>query len=168
MRLRKLQQKDAPLMLEWMHDDGVVHYMRTDFSKKTIEDCRAFIALSQINNACVHRAIVNDNDEYMGTVSLKNIDNQNKAAEFAITVRKVAMGKGYSKYGMNEIIRVGFEQIGLKIIYWNVAKDNIRAIRFYEKNGYKQVDFNSLPNVNIQIPDKYIWFASKMSQDAKS
>lgn len=161
MRLRKLQQKDAPLMLEWMHDDSVVHYMGTDFSKKTIEDCRAFIASSQINNACVHRAIVNDNDEYMGTVSLKNIDNQNKGAEFAITVRKVAMGKGYSKYGMSEIIRFGFEQIGLKTIYWNVAKDNIRAIRFYEKNGYKQVDLNSLPNVNIQIPDKYIWFASK-------
>lgn len=37
----------------------------------------------------------------MGTVSLKKI--QNGVAEFGIVVRKQAMGKGYSKYGMDEI-----------------------------------------------------------------
>lgn len=38
MKLRPLEEKDATLMLEWMHDDSVVHNMGTDFSKKTIED----------------------------------------------------------------------------------------------------------------------------------
>lgn len=151
--------KDAPLMLEWMHNDSVVHDMGTDFSKKTLGDCHAFITLSQNDSPCVHRAIVDDTDEYMGTVSLKNVDTVNKNAEFAITIRKCAMGKGYSAYGMNEIIRMGFQEYDLKTIYWYVSKNNTRAIRFYEKNGYKQVDFSKINTGGIQRMEKYQWFA---------
>ena len=43
MKLRKLQAKDALLMLEWMHDDTVVHYLREDFAAKTKDDCIRFI-----------------------------------------------------------------------------------------------------------------------------
>ena len=159
MKLRKLKQEDAPLMLEWMHDGSVVHDMGTDFSKKTLDDCHIFISSSETDFPCIHRAIVDENGEYMGTVSLKNIDQENKNAEFAITVRKCAMGKGYSAYGMSEMLRLGFEQYRLDLIYWYVSKNNARAIRFYEKNGYKQVDFSAIPNRGVLLPDKYQWFA---------
>lgn len=43
MQLRKLESKDAPLMLEWMHDSDVVAKMQTDFQSKTLEDCLTFI-----------------------------------------------------------------------------------------------------------------------------
>ena len=39
MYLREFKQKDAPLMLEWMHDPSVVENLQTDFGSKTIEDC---------------------------------------------------------------------------------------------------------------------------------
>ena len=76
MRLRKLKLKDAPLMLEWMHDADVVRDLRNDFASKTIGDCRDFIKNSSNDKMNVHYAIVSNEDEYMGTVSLKNIDNQ--------------------------------------------------------------------------------------------
>lgn len=144
MELRKLKQKDAPLMLEWMHDDSVVRNMGTDFLKKNLDECHTFISSSQTDFPCIHRAIIDDTDEYMGTVSLKNVDQEKKSAEFAIAVRKCAMGKGYSAYGMKEIIRLGFEQYDLETIYWYVSKQNTRAIRFYEKNGYKEVDCSTI------------------------
>ena len=43
----------------------------------------------------IHMAITDDNDEYMGTVSLKNINYIDSFAEFAITVRRTAMGKKF-------------------------------------------------------------------------
>lgn len=92
MRLRKLELKDAPLMLEWMHDETVVKDMQADFSSKTLEDCNHFFLSSKDIRKNLHLAIVDENDEYMGTVSLKNIEEDK--AEFAITVRKYAMGKG--------------------------------------------------------------------------
>ena len=43
MTLRKLEQKDAEFMLEWMHDSSVVGNLKNNFETKTIEDCRSFI-----------------------------------------------------------------------------------------------------------------------------
>ena len=53
----------------------------------------------------LHLAVANDNDAYMGTVSLKHIHDG--TAEFAITVRACAMGKGYSQFGMVSILEIG-------------------------------------------------------------
>ncbi len=137
MRLRKLKPEDASLMLEWMHDQEVVAYMKTNFKEKTISDCEKFIISSQNDKNNLHMAVVDKNDVYMGTVSLKNIIDG--TAEFAITVRACAFGKGYSRYAMAEIIRIGFEEKGLSQIYWYVSSENKRAIRFYEKNGCQRV-----------------------------
>lgn len=142
MRLRKLELKDAPLMLEWMHDETVVKDMQADFSSKTLEDCNHFILSSKDTHKNLHLAIVDENDEYMGTVSLKNIEEDK--AEFAIAVRKYAMRKGYSRFGMREIIRIGLEDMSLSSIYWYVDKNNQRAIKFYDKNGYQRIS----PEIN--------------------
>ncbi len=138
MQLRKLQQKDAPLMLEWMHDKTVVEFMGANFAEKTIDDCLRFIDSSQEDEENLNLAIVDDADEYMGTVSLKHINKSEGVAEFAITIRKCAMGKGYSAYGMKEILNMGLNQIGLNRIYWCVSQRNKRAVGFYDKNGYRR------------------------------
>ncbi len=158
MQLRRLEIKDATRMLEWMHNPSVVEKLQANFAEKTIEDCVNFINNSMDANN-VHLAIVNDNDEYMGTVSLKHLTTD--SAEFAITVHQDAMGKGYSIWAMNEIIKKGFEEYNLKKIYWCVAQDNKRAIRFYDKNGFPRVDVH---NINVvagytkeQI-ESYIWY----------
>ncbi len=137
MHLRKLEPKDADLMLEWMHDASVTSHLKTDFSTKTIQDCIDFIASSYNNSNSIHYAIASDSDEYMGTVSLKNIENG--SAEFAITVRSEAMGRGYSWFGMEEILKKAFEEHGLETVYWCVDKDNIRAVRFYDKHCFHEV-----------------------------
>lgn len=140
MRLRELQQKDAELMYEWMHDDNVVKDMQTDFKSKTMDDCRKFIEYAAISTSDVHFAIVDDEDLYLGTVSLKHI--YENTAEFAISIRSSAMGKGVSGYGMREIIHYGLEDMGLRYIYWCVNPENIRAVRFYDKNNYKRLNVN--------------------------
>lgn len=150
MNLRELKPKDASRMLEWMHDASVVCYMGTDFASKTLEDCEHFILSAQSDHTHLHRAIVDEEDLYMGTVSLKNIDSVKGHAEFAITVRKDAMGGGYASFGMREILRYGLEKLGLRQIYWCVSRENERAIRFYAKNGYQKME--KLPvekNINL-------------------
>lgn len=137
MKLRTLIRKDAPFMFEWMQDDSVVHDLKTEFASRTLADCEQFIQDSQNSKQNLHLAIVNQDDEYMGTVSLKHINPKYGTAEFAITIRSCAMGKGYSKYGMQKILALGFEQLHLKEIYWCVSRHNQRAIRFYNKNNYQ-------------------------------
>lgn len=142
MKLRKLEKKDAQFMLEWMHDPFVVKYMLSDFKNKTISECYDFIKDAKYCEKNLHMAIANDYDEYMGTVSLKNITSE--AAEFAITIRKIAMGTGLSQYAMEQILKIGFKNLKLKSIFWFVLPENKRAIRFYDKNGYHKVNFDSI------------------------
>ncbi len=138
MILRELNVKDAPLMLEWMHDKDVVKNMSSNFESKTLDDAIDFINNSKKDKNNLHLAIVNDEDEYMGTVSLKKIDYERMTAEFAITVRKCAMHKGYSWYGMKSIIEKAFDELNLESVYWCVSKDNKRAVRFYDKHHFHE------------------------------
>lgn len=43
MKLRKLCDKDAESMLEWMHDPAVSQFFRAPFAQMTMEDARSFI-----------------------------------------------------------------------------------------------------------------------------
>lgn len=135
MYLRELKLEDAPRMLEWMHDIDVVKNMRGNFMSKTIEDCKSFIE-SSVSEKDIHLAIASDTDEYMGTVSLKHIENE--SAEFAITVHRDAMGRGYSWYGISKIMEKAFNDYGLESVYWCVSKSNVRAVRFYDKHNFHE------------------------------
>ena len=160
MKLRKLMRKDAPLMLEWMRDESVVKgNLQDSFLQKTLADCEEFISEAQEQDEYMHLAIVDGSDEYMGTVSLKHIHD--RSAEFAIAVRRSAMGKGFSRYGMREILRIGLEELGLKSIYWYVKPENTRALRFYDKNGYRRTTVSDvIRHGGGSLPDKekYIWY----------
>ena len=135
MQLRPLKIDDAPLMLSWMHDESVIKYFRNDFISKTLQDAESFIIESH-QNKDVHLAIASDTDEYMGTVSLKHIENG--SAECAITVRAESMGKGYSWFGMESIIEKAFNELNLECVYWCVSRDNPRAVRFYDKHNFHE------------------------------
>ena len=157
--------EDAPLMLEWMHDENVVNNLLTDFPQKTLLDCEDFIVSSLKESQDLHLAIVDDNNEYMGTVSLKHINKEKHSAEFAIAIRSCAMGKGVSQFGMQEILKIGVQKLALQRIYWCVSKENKRAIRFYAKNGYQYVDSAELEHLvegyNHEQIMSYIWYLYK-------
>lgn len=133
--LRKLQQKDIHRMLEWMHDPLVNCHFRANFSKMTEDDAKAFIENS-FNDENVNFAFTDDNDNYLGTISLKNISKNDKNAEFAIVTRREAQGTGAAFKATIEILRYAFNDLALHRVYLNVLEDNKRANRFYEKCGF--------------------------------
>ncbi len=138
-------------MLQWMHDEKVVAHLSANFAAKTLADCESFIAYAQDAQDDLHLAVVDETDEYMGTVSLKHLDRSHKTAEFAITFRTQAQGKGYASFGMREILRFGLETMSLEAIYWCVSPANGRAVRFYDKNGYRRT--SQVPQHILQAYD---------------
>lgn len=164
MKLRQLELKDAPLMLAWMHDPGVTEDLRTDFASKTLEDAEAFIRESRDDKQNLHLAIASDTDEYMGTVSLKHIENG--TAEFAIAVRSEAMGHGYSWFGTKETINKAFDELGLESIYWCVSRENERAIRFYDKHNFHEVvDVPAYASDRYRDIDNLKWYSVLQGDD---
>ena len=155
--LRLLSNKDAKFMLEWMHDVDVVQYLKTDFLNKTIYDCLSFIKESQNNKDNLHLAVVNEKDEYLGTISLKHINDEK--AELGIVIRKCAMGKGYSSEALFKIFNIGKEKYNISHFYWCVDPKNERALRFYEKNGFKRyIPFQKIAGYTVEEIKNYYWY----------
>ena len=149
MKLRALKLEDANRMLEWMHNDDIVSNLGKNFKSYTVQDCEYFIIHSQTDNSNLNLAITDDKDNYMGTVSLKHIiDN---TAEFAIVLHPKAIGLGFARFAIHNILSIGFNKLNLKEIYWNVLKSNIRAIKCYDKNGYERFVPDSVKYLTLGV-----------------
>ncbi len=162
MKIRELKEKDADGMLLWMHDDKTKDIFIKNFYNYNEKDVLNFINYKNdkynINYACV-----DDEDKYLGTISLKNIDYDNLNAELAISFIKDAQGTGAAQFAMNEILKIGFNILKLKKIYLNVLSSNIRAINFYKKMGFNE---EGIFKNHVKKNNKYIdlmWFAIENS-----
>lgn len=170
MRLRKHEIKDIPLMMEWMTDRELVPAFDAELTAKGIDDAKRFVKMRQEWIDARYYAIVSDEDDYMGTVSLRHIDMEGGTAEFAIIVRRFAMGKGYAMHGMIDVLDVAFNELGLSSVYWCVSPENSRAIRFFCKHGFNMLD----EDIPSEIRKRYgeeksmVWFAVLKGDDYRN
>ena len=159
MVLRELKDKDAEYMLEWMHDENVSGYLGKDFQHMTIENCKNFIEQSRSDKENRHFAIVDETDEYMGTISLKCIDEKAKRAEYAISCRTKAMGKGFARKATEELFAIA-KDMGLSVIYLNVYDYNIRAQKLYLKTGFCQTEKPGF--IEEDCDERLLWFQKEL------
>ncbi len=131
-------------MLEWMRDPSIARFFRFDAAGMTEEKCRAFIASADADPGSRHYAIADENDIYLGTISLKHIADGR--AEYAISTRSCAHGSGAALQATRDILRIAFEELSLKTVYLNVLAENLRANAFYRKAGfrYTHTELNAL------------------------
>lgn len=139
MKIRKMKVEDIEGILSWMNDQGIIKYFRLNEKSKNRDSVLRFInhSFTELNQ---HFAIADDNDEYLGTVSLKNINNIELEAEVAIVLTRKNIGKGNGKFALKEILKYAKCELHLKRIYLNVFDDNIRAKELYEKVGFAKYD----------------------------
>lgn len=139
IKLRCLKEKDTEGMLEWMHDPDIQKNFQ--FNPEEKDRCAVLMFIKNaraefIGGRDIHYAITDKKDEYLGTISLKNMDLTAKKAEYAISLRKCAQGKGIAQKATYEVLRLAFEQFQLERVYLNVLSENEKAIRLYEKCGF--------------------------------
>jgi diamine N-acetyltransferase len=128
-------------MLEWMKDPDIMRFFRFSGESMKLSDTIAFIDKSKNDNSNIHFAISDGNDNYCGTVSLKNVGND--SAEYAICLHPDSIGSGAAKSGTISILDYGFNILELESIYLNVLEQNTRAVRFYEKFGFRTTHTSS-------------------------
>ncbi len=75
----------------------------------------------------------------IGSVFLKNLDYENKKAEYGIFIgEENALGKGYGSECARLMIDYGFSQLKLHKIMLRVIASNKRAIQSYKKAGFSE------------------------------
>lgn len=161
MKLRQLEAKDAYGMLEWMHDNNVSSHLGKDFDGMTIENCLNFIKSSVENPGNDrHYAITDEQDEYMGTISLKNIEWDEGRAEYAIACRTKAIGRGFAKAATEALFQTASQELNLNLLYLYVRAGNVRAQKLYLKTGFvlsAQPDF-----IHENVEADMLWFVKAL------
>ena len=122
-------------MLEWMHDPEINRWYRFDAASMTEEGAGKFIAGS-FTETSRHYAIADDDDDYLGTISLEDIDRENAHALYAVSLRVKAQGHNIALAATKMLLEIAFCELDLERVYLNVLSDNMRAKRFYEKAGF--------------------------------
>jgi len=131
---RRLQLKDAEKMLEWMHDPEISYKYKTNFADYTLKDAQDFIQHS-FSEDYQHFAVVDAQDEYIGTISLKNISKYNNNAELTSAFRSCA-GKETYESAVSSMIQYGFDQLQLDEIYVRIFEDHTSLIDYYVRLGF--------------------------------
>lgn len=138
-RLRAITSQDLPKLVEWRNDPDVNSLIGGWFFPVSLEDEKIWLERSRSDNLTKRLAIeVLDDNQYIGNVGLYDIDWKNRKAEFAILIgEKSAWGKGYGVDAANALLRFAFCQINMHRIFLHVLAHHTRAIRLYEKVGFK-------------------------------
>jgi RimJ/RimL family protein N-acetyltransferase len=144
VRLRPIERDDLPRFVEWFADPEVrvnlLLYKPMGLAQEeawfednvSAGDTQAWAidasASPRDPAAWVH----------VGSCGFHHIDWRCRSGEIGIVIgKKEAWGQGYGTDATDTLLRWGFETLGLHRIWLRVFADNARAIRCYEKVGFR-------------------------------
>ncbi len=135
--LRPLEPaQDNHLYSTWMNDPETRRY----FSIYPTSDTRGKERLEQLYKDGKHIifgvALKSDN-QLIGLVGLKDINNLNQSAEFYNIVDRAFWGRGYGTEGTKLMLQYGFMELNLNRIQTQDMEENIGGQRADEKAGMK-------------------------------
>lgn len=137
--LSPLNIEDAEKYVEWFCDFKVTDGLGRSGSIMTIEAEREWIENSLKNNELNFAIVDLESDKLIGTCSLENINYQNRIGTVGIFIGdEDNRSKGYGTEALKLLLDYGFNYLNLNNIMLTVKSFNERAIRCYEKVGFKE------------------------------
>lgn len=140
--LRPMTPEDTDLIIFWRNQDAVRRNFiyQELFTRESHEHwTRTMVETGRVVQMIICEA---QGGRPVGSVYLRDIDRRHNKAEYGIFIGgDGARGKGYGTMAARLMIRYAFEEMGLHRLFLRVFADNTRAIRSYEKAGFKREAF---------------------------
>ena len=138
VRLRAVEEGDLPLLVRWINDPDVRHWLHhSDRPDATVESVRGRFGLTVERFPNLVWMIETIEERPVGHVGLLQVDPHHKRAELAISIgEKECWSRGYGTDAIRTVLRHGFEDLGLRRVDLHTDADNARGIRCYEKCGF--------------------------------
>lgn len=139
VRLRPLSMDDLDNVMKWVNDSDVTRTLMTGRYPMTRESEREWLeAHVKPSTTEIHYAVETLGGDYLGGVNLFRVWSVERHAELGIVIgNKEQWGKGYAREAIQLLLKYGFEQLNLHLIYLHVYADHPRAIHLYESVGFK-------------------------------
>ena len=99
---------------------------------------RRWVQKKLAENAPLFSMLEKDTGAFIGNIELMDIAD--RAGELGIAITAAMQDKGYGTEAVRAMVEYGMDQLGLHRVFLKVFPDNVRAIRVYEKCGFREFD----------------------------
>jgi ribosomal-protein-alanine N-acetyltransferase len=123
--------------LKWLNDIEIYKFLETG-GNYTIESLSSYIVNITENPVLFWAIIEKQSGEHIGNIKIDPINLRNSIGEYGILMGdKEFWGCGYAMEASQVVISYCFNNLRLRKISLGVVKDNIAAVKLYEKLGFE-------------------------------
>ncbi len=138
VNLRSIEPDDYRLLWQWSNNPDVMVYWGHPGNTPSLAE----VTRTEADNAArgnSRKYIVETSDGLaIGQIDYYDLDWQARSASISIMIADSAhWGGGYGTDAMRTLLGYLFGELGLHRVSLNAHVSNVRAIRSYEKNGFK-------------------------------
>lgn len=138
VKLRPIEPVDFPQIVAWTNDLEVSQFIEGEYPD-TLEACPGWLAASQSDRHNQRFAVVDRSGALIGDVELDHITWRSGDAELRIRIgERELWDQGYGTDAVLALLTHAFGRMRLSRVYLRVFRQNRRAIRCYEKCGFKK------------------------------
>lgn len=135
--LRPITLSDTPLIVRWRNSN----FVRNNFLYRGefTEEIHNNWFKTKVTTGEVVQFIIEKNGSKtpVGSVYLRDIDQENSSAEFGIFIgEESALGKGIGTESAKLILDYAHNQLGLHRVFLRLLADNVSAYKAYRKAGF--------------------------------
>jgi ribosomal-protein-alanine N-acetyltransferase len=124
--------------VDWLNDFEVNRYLesRQGYNKKLLEN---FLKEQERKDILFWAIHTKEKNKHIGNIKIDPINLESNSGEYGILIGdKSSWGKGYAKEASSKIIHYCFDTLNLSKITLGVVSENKKAIKLYEKLGFKR------------------------------
>jgi UDP-4-amino-4,6-dideoxy-N-acetyl-beta-L-altrosamine N-acetyltransferase len=137
--LRPVDMEDIDSFVLWLNDEEVRQYLMRSSPLNKIREKEFVESLYKDNQNIVLGITLKENDQLIGNIGLHKISIPFRQASLGIFIGdKSCWSKGYGTEALNLMLKHAFDQLNLHRVFLTVLSFNTRAIRAYEKVGFKR------------------------------
>ena len=153
-----LDVEDADIFVSWLNDTEIRQYLGVTSPMNRLREQEYLASLYKNERNLGLGIMLKTNDELIGSVGLHDISLAHRHAEIGIFIgNKNCWSKGYGGEALKLMMGHGFDQLNLHRIFLKVMSFNTRAIRAYEKIGFKkEAVFREHVYTNGKYHDDYL------------
>lgn len=138
--LGPVSKESVPRIVKWMNDLEVVKYTCQAARMHTEETAKDYLEKMLHDPKSYYFGIYLNEGSLIGACDLKDVDSIQRIASLGIIIgEKEHWSKGYGEESIRLLAWYGFKILNLNNIMLQVFESNPRAIRCYEKAGFKMI-----------------------------
>ena len=139
----------SQVYVNWLNDDVVNQYLVSG-GDYTLEKLQQYLEEVERNPKYFWAIRLKETNKHIGNIKIDPINLNDLSGEYGIMIGDRSIwGKGVAKEASEIVLAFCFETLYLKKINLGVHKNNLKAIRLYEKLGFtfeKQLELNKIIN----------------------